>query len=43
MTTEHAHEPQEQTGHTPSGHTRRRFLTGAGTMAGAVALWPARP
>ncbi|MFE7442429.1 FAD-dependent oxidoreductase [Streptomyces chartreusis] len=41
MTTEHAHEPQEQTGHTPSGHTRRRFLAGAGTMAGAVALWPA--
>ncbi|WP_369272775.1 FAD-dependent oxidoreductase [Streptomyces sp. R11] len=41
MTTEHTQEPQEQTGHTRSGHTRRRFLAGAGGVAGALALWPA--
>ena len=36
MTTEHAQQAQENT-----GHTRRRFLTGAGGAAGALALWPA--
>ncbi|MFF4506304.1 FAD-dependent oxidoreductase [Streptomyces sp. NPDC001401] len=36
MTTEHAQQPQENT-----GHTRRRFLAGAGGAAGALALWPA--
>ena len=36
MTTEHAQRPQGQT-----GHTRRRFLAGAGGAAGALALWPA--
>ncbi|MDC0767337.1 hydroxysqualene dehydroxylase [Streptomyces sp. HD] len=41
MTTEHTHEPQETAGHAQTGHTRRRFLAGAGGVAGAVALWPA--
>ncbi|MGF0170943.1 hydroxysqualene dehydroxylase [Streptomyces sp. Marseille-Q5077] len=41
MTTEHTQEPQEQTGHTRSGHTRRRFLAGAGGVAGGLALWSA--
>ncbi|KOU60354.1 FAD-dependent oxidoreductase [Streptomyces sp. MMG1533] len=36
MTTEHTRQPQEQT-----GHTRRRFLAGAGGAATALALWPA--
>ncbi|MEV6942323.1 FAD-dependent oxidoreductase [Streptomyces sp. NPDC051172] len=36
MTTEHARQSQENT-----GHTRRRFLAGAGGAAGALALWPA--
>ena len=36
MTTEHAQQSQENT-----GHTRRRFLAGAGGAAGALALWPA--
>ncbi|PAZ15935.1 FAD-dependent oxidoreductase [Streptomyces sp. SA15] len=36
MTTEHTQQPQDQT-----GHTRRRFLAGAGGVAGALALWPA--
>src|SRR4051812_24438855 len=38
MTTEHPQQPQQT-----SGHTRRRFLTGAGAggAAGALALWPA--
>ncbi|MGW2519458.1 hydroxysqualene dehydroxylase [Streptomyces sp. NPDC001617] len=36
MTTEHAPESQEN-----FGHTRRRFLAGAGGAAGALALWPA--
>ncbi|MFE0249465.1 FAD-dependent oxidoreductase [Streptomyces sp. NPDC059010] len=40
MTTEHTHEPQENAGHAQTGHTRRRFLAGAGGAAGAVALWP---
>ncbi|MFG2790508.1 FAD-dependent oxidoreductase [Streptomyces sp. NPDC048419] len=33
-------EPTEQAQET-SGHTRRRFLAGAGGAAGALALWPA--
>ncbi|MGY6024945.1 hydroxysqualene dehydroxylase [Streptomyces spinosirectus] len=36
MTTEHTEQAQEI-----SGHTRRRFLAGAGGAAGALALWPA--
>ncbi|MGW1004909.1 hydroxysqualene dehydroxylase [Streptomyces sp. NPDC002520] len=36
MTTEQAHQPPENT-----GHTRRRFLAGAGGAVGALALWPA--
>jgi uncharacterized protein with NAD-binding domain and iron-sulfur cluster len=38
MTTEHPQQPQQN-----SGHTRRRFLAGAGAggAAGAFALWPA--
>ncbi|MFE7172476.1 FAD-dependent oxidoreductase [Streptomyces sp. NPDC057616] len=36
MTTEHTEQAQEF-----SGHTRRRFLAGAGGAAGALALWPA--
>lgn len=36
MTTEHTRQPQGQT-----GHTRRRFLAGAGGAATALALWPA--
>ncbi|MET8244568.1 FAD-dependent oxidoreductase [Streptomyces sp. NPDC005202] len=36
MTTEHTEQPQELT-----GHTRRRFLAGAGAAVGATALWPA--
>ncbi|MFH8500235.1 hydroxysqualene dehydroxylase [Streptomyces coeruleorubidus] len=35
MTTEHAQQSQEQ-----SGHTRRRFLTATGGAAGAIALAP---
>jgi uncharacterized protein with NAD-binding domain and iron-sulfur cluster len=35
MTTEHAQQSQEQ-----SGHTRRRFLTATGGAAGAIALGP---
>jgi uncharacterized protein with NAD-binding domain and iron-sulfur cluster len=36
MTTEHAQQSQENI-----GHSRRRFLAGAGGAAGALALWPA--
>ncbi|MFI7410991.1 FAD-dependent oxidoreductase [Streptomyces sp. NPDC049627] len=43
MTTEHTHEPQETSGPPHTGHTRRRFLAGAGGVAGALALWPADP